>query len=420
MVSLRRQHALLPLIFTLAACGSPQADASTPVTNPGTGTAEVRLEPVAANLEQPTSVVSADDGSGRLFVTQKTGLLRIVEGDSVLDTPFLDLTDTVSTSSEQGLLGVAFHPDYAQNGRFFINYTRQDGATVIAEYAVSSDPNVADASSAKVLLTINQPYSNHNGGDLVFGPDGYLYIGTGDGGAGGDPQGNGQDKTALLGKMLRLDVDNAGDGEPYGIPASNPFVNSADARPEVWAYGLRNPWRFSFDRQTGDLWIADVGQNAFEEVDYQPASSNGGEDYGWNVMEADSCYNDAAPTSPLETCDEQGLVKPVLEYPHSEGQSITGGYVYRGEAVPALEGRYVYGDFVSGTIWSAAAQGDGSYQSTPLLNSGFNVVAFGEDEAGELYVADYSGTLYRFAPATETSAQNNAENKAAATARAGN
>ena len=401
MVFLRRQHALLPLIFTLAACGSPQADASTPVTNPGTGTAEVRLEPVAANLEQPTSVVSADDGSGRLFVTQKTGLLRIVEGGSVLDTPFLDLTDTVSTSSEQGLLGVAFHPDYAQNGRFFINYTRQDGATVIAEYAVSSDPNVADASAKKVLLTIAQPYSNHNGGGLVFGPDGYLYIGTGDGGAGGDPQGNGQDKTALLGKLLRLDIgnpdiDNPGDGEPYGIPASNPFVNSADARPEVWAYGLRNPWRFSFDRQTGDLWIADVGQNAFEEVDYQPASSSGGENYGWNVMEADSCYNDAAPTSPLETCGEQGSVKPVLEYPHSEGQSVTGGYVYRGEAVPALEGRYVYGDFVSGTIWSAAAQGDGSYQSTPLLNSGFNIVAFGEDEAGELYVADYSGTLYRF------------------------
>ena len=399
MVSLRLQHALLPLVFTLAACSSPRADASTPVTSPGT--AEVRLEPVVSNLEQPTSVVSADDGSGRLFITQKTGLLKIVENGSVLHIPFLDLTNTVSTDSERGLLGVAFHPNYAQNGRFFINYTRQDGTTVIAEYAVSDDPNVADASSEKVLLTITQPYSNHNGGDLVFGPDGYLYIGTGDGGAGGDPQGNGQDKMALLGKMLRIDVDNAGNGEPYGIPASNPFVNSAGARPELWAYGLRNPWRFSFDRQTGDLWIADVGQNAFEEVNVQPAGSKGGEDYGWNIMEADSCYNEAAPTSPLETCDEQGLVKPVLEYSHSEGQSITGGYVYRGAAVPALEGHYVYGDFVSGTIWSAAAQGDGSYQSATLLDSGFNVVAFGEDEAGELYVADYSGTLYRFAPTSQ-------------------
>ena len=410
MVRLSWQHALLPLVFTLAACGSPQADASTPVTSPGT--AEVRLEPVVSSLTQPTSVVSAEDGSGRLFITQKTGLLRIVENGNVLATPFLDLTSAVSTDSERGLLGVAFHPDYAQNGRFFVNYTRQDGATVIAEFAVSSDPNVADPASEKVLLTIPQPYSNHNGGNLVFGPDGYLYIGTGDGGAGGDPQGNGQNKDALLGKLLRIDVDSAPSGEPYGIPADNPFVGSGDARPEVWAYGLRNPWRFSFDRETGDLWIADVGQNAFEEVDYQPADSKGGEDYGWNIMEADSCYNDAAPTSPLGTCAEQGLVKPVLEYSHGEGQSITGGYVYRGERVPALQGHYIYGDFSSGTIWSAAAQGDGSYQSTTLLDSGFNVVAFGEDESGELYVADFSGTLYRFAPATET--------KAVSTARAAN
>ena len=404
MIPLRWQHALLPLVLTLAACGSPQAEAGTPNTDTPNQTPEVRLEPVVSGLTQPTSVVSAADGSGRLFITQKTGLLRIVKSGSVLDTPFLDLTDTVSTSSEQGLLGIAFHPDYTQNGRFFVNYTRQDGTTVIAEYRVSDDPNVADASSEKVLLSIAQPYSNHNGGDLVFGPDGYFYIGTGDGGAGGDPHGNGQNKNVLLGKMLRIDVDNASDGEPYGIPVDNPFVGSAGARPELWAYGLRNPWRFSFDRETGDLWIADVGQNAFEEVNVQPAESKGGEDYGWNIMEADSCYNDAAPTSPLETCDEQGLVKPVLEYSHDVGQSITGGYVYRGEAVPALQGRYVYGDFGSGIIWSAVAQKGGSYQSSTLLDSGLNVVAFGEDETGELYVADFGGTLYRFAPA-EISAQ---------------
>ena len=235
----------------------------------------------------------------------------------------------------------------------------------------------------------------------MFGPDGYLYIGTGDGGAGGDPAGNGQNKGVLLGKLLRIDVDNAGNNAPYGIPADNPFVGVAGVRPEVWAYGLRNPWRFSFDRQTGDLWIADVGQNAFEEVNVQPAGSNGGEDYGWNIMEADSCYNDAAPTSPLKACDEQGLVKPVLEYSHDVGQSITGGYVYRGASVSVLGGRYIYGDFVSGTIWSAAPQGDGAYESSTLLDSGFNVVAFGEDEAGELYVADYSGTLYRFAPTAQ-------------------
>ena len=401
MVRLPLQHALLPLIFTLVACGSPQAAAGTPGTGtPDTSSPQVRLEPVVSDLAQPTSVVSADDGSGRLFITQKTGLVRVIKNGQTLSAPFLDLTGAVSTSSEQGLLGIAFHPDYAQNGRFFVNYTRQDGATVIAEYAVSDDPNVADSSAKKVLLTIAQPYSNHNGGDLVFGPDGYLYIGTGDGGAGGDPHGNAQNKAALLGKMLRIDVTTA-NSEPYGIPADNPFVGSAGARPEVWAYGLRNPWRFSFDRKTGDLWLADVGQNAFEEVDYQPKSSKGGENYGWNIMEADSCYNDAEPTAPLKTCAEQGLVKPVLAYSHSVGQSVTGGYVYRGQVVPALQGRYLYGDFVSGTLWSAAAQGDGSYQSTRLLDSGFNVVAFGEDETGELYVADFSGTLYRFAPAAQ-------------------
>ena len=395
---IKRRLTLLPLVFTLAACGSPQADAETPTAPPAnpptespTPTPTVALEPFISGLEQPTAVVNARDGSGRLFVTQKTGLARIVQDGSVLDAPFLDLTDTVSTNSEQGLLGLAFHPDYAENGRFFVNYTRGDGDTVIAEYAVSEDANSADPASERILLTIPQPYPNHNGGDLAFGPDGYLYTGMGDGGAGGDPEGNGQDPDTLLGAMLRIDVDN---GEPYSVPQDNPFASAEGAAPEVWAYGLRNPWRFSFDRETGDLWIADVGQNAFEEVNMQSADSAGGENYGWNITEGESCFNEANPTAPLESCDDENLVGPVLEYPHSEGRSVTGGYVYRGEAIPALKGFYVYGDFTSGTVWGAAAQ-SGGYASTELAESGFNVVAFGEDEAGELYVADFSGAVYR-------------------------
>ncbi len=351
------------------------------------------LEAFVSDLEQPTAVINAGDGSGRLFVTEKTGLARIVQDGAVLDVPFLDLTDAVSTDSERGLLGLAFHPQYAENGRFFVNYTRSDGATVVAEFAVSDDSNVADAASERVLLTIPQPYANHNGGDLAFGPDGYLYIGMGDGGYRDDPEENGQNPATLLGAMLRIDINTS--GESYAVPQDNPFVGTEGAAPEVWAYGLRNPWRFSFDRETGDLWIADVGQNAFEEVNFQSADSAGSENYGWNITEGESCFNEANPTAPLESCDREGLTGPVLEYPHSEGQSITGGYVYRGKAIPALVGHYVYGDFASGTLWSAAAQAGGGYTGTELAESGFNVVAFGEDETGELYVADFGGTVYR-------------------------
>jgi len=399
---LHLQHALLPLILTLAACGSPQADASAPNTR----SPDVRLEPVASGLTQPTSVVNAGDGSGRLFVTQQTGLVRIVQDGAPLEKPFLDLSGEVSTGGERGLLGVAFHPNYAQNGRFFVNYTNTDGNTVVSEFAVSDDLNVAAPTSERVLLTLTQPYPNHNGGNLVFGPDHYLYIGTGDGGAGGDPEHNGQDTGALLGKMLRIDVDNVPDGKPYGVPESNPFVGASEAEPEVWAYGLRNPWRFSFDRQTGDLWIADVGQNRIEEVNRQPAASTGGENYGWNLTEGSSCFDPADPMNASESCDKTGLTLPVLEYTHDEGKSITGGYVYRGEQVPALNGHYVYGDFASRTIWSAAAESEG-YSSSTLLDAGFNVVAFGEDEAGELYVADYGGTLYRFASAAQANSATN-------------
>jgi glucose/arabinose dehydrogenase len=393
------RHTLLPLVLALAACGTPPAEAGTPDPEAPVQTPAVQLEEVVTGLEQPTTVVSAADGSNRLFVTQKTGLARIVQDGSVLDTPFLDLTGAVSTASEQGLLGLAFHPQYAENGRFFVNYTREDGDTVISEFAVSGDPNVAAADSERVLLIIPQPYANHNGGQLAFGPDGYLYIGMGDGGDGGDPEENGQDPSTLLGSMLRIDVDvDVDNGDPYAVPEDNPFVGDESAAPETWAYGLRNPWRFSFDRETGDLWIADVGQNAFEEVNRQPADSTGGENYGWDITEGSSCFNEENAGIPLETCDREGLTGPVLEYPRSEGQSVTGGYVYRGEAIPSLNGFYVFGDYASGTIWGAAAQEGGGYASTELLEAGFPVVTFGEDEAGELYVADFGGTLYRFAP----------------------
>jgi len=395
----RWRPGLLTLVLVLVSCGAPPAEADEPQEPPSppppAEEVSVTLEPVAEGLEQPTGVTNAGDGSGRLFVTQQTGQARVIEGGEVRETPFLDLSDEVSTGGERGLLDLEFHPDYAENGRFFVHYSDLQGDTVVSEFRVSEDPNVADPNSERVLLTVPQPYPNHNGGELAFGPDGYLYIGLGDGGAGGDPEENGQDPSTLLGAVLRIGVDGE---EPYTIPADNPFASGEGGAPEVWAYGLRNPWRFSFDRETGDLWIADVGQNAFEEVNLQSANSAGGENYGWDIMEASSCFNEENAEEPLESCDQEGLTLPVLEYPHSEGQSVTGGFVYRGEAIPALVGTYVFGDFVSGTIWGGVSSEDGTWSREELLSAGFPVVAFGEDEAGELYVADYGGGLYRFAP----------------------
>lgn len=401
LATLCRPSGLL-LLGTLIACHTPQAGAGTPPpdappTPPGPADVRVALEPVTSELEQPTSVTHAGDGSDRLFVTQKTGLIRVIEGGALREAPFLDLSSRVSTTSEQGLLGLAFSPDYADDGRLFVNYTDLEGDTVIAEFTVSGDPNLADPASERVLLTVAQPYANHNGGGLAFGPDGYLYIGLGDGGAGGDPEGNGQDPRTLLGSLLRIDVNTRGDGETagwaYAVPNDNPFVGRADAAPETWAYGLRNPWGFSFDRETGDLWIADVGQNAFEEVNRQPAGGPGGENYGWNRMEGPHCFDPAAPREPPERCDQTGLTLPVLSYSHAsgDGRSVTGGYVYRGAALPELRGSYVFGDFVSGNIWRAVPEGDG-YTRALLLEAAFPVVAFGEDESGELYVADFGGT----------------------------
>ena len=377
----------MALLLALAACGPNPATAQDDPEGAPSGSPRLQLTEIAAGLQSPTAIVNAGDGSGRLFVLEQPGRIRVIEDGQLLTEPFLDIAGEISAGGEQGLLGLAFHPRYDENGRFFINYTDPAGDTVVAEYAVSSaNPNRADPGSERVILRVPQPYRNHNGGGLAFGPDGYLYISLGDGGAGGDPEENGQDLGTLLGSLLRIDVDSE---DPYGIPEDNPFVDQEDARPEIWAYGLRNPWRFSFDRDTGDLWIADVGQNVWEEINFQGAASNGGENYGWDVMEGAHCFE------PESGCDTEGLVLPVLEYDHDQGCSVTGGYRYRGSAIFGLEGTYLFGDYCSGQIWGASGSG-ADWTSEPLLSSGIRISAFGEDEAGELYVADHgAGTVYR-------------------------
>ncbi len=348
------------------------------------------LEPFAAGLADPVGITNAGDGSGRLYVNQRGGVIRVVDHDgAVRDEPFVDLTDRVTAGGEQGLLGLAFHPDYAHNRRLFIYYTASgDGADTLAELTAADDGARADPGSLRVLLAIPDPYGNHNSGQLAFGPDGHLYVGLGDGGSGGDPQGNGQNPNALLGKILRLDVDA---GDPYGIPDDNPFAARGSApgegAPEIWALGLRNPWRFSFDAEWGDLYIADVGQGGWEEIDRQPGDSTGGENYGWNVMEGRSCYADP-------NCDQRPFVKPIAQYNHDAGGcAVVGGHVYRGEAQPALTGVYLFGDYCSGELFTLQVD-EGTVMPKAVLASGLSISAFGVDEAGEIYVADLaSGQL---------------------------
>ncbi|HEX3034176.1 MAG TPA: PQQ-dependent sugar dehydrogenase [Thermodesulfobacteriota bacterium] len=344
---------------------------------------KIKLQRVASGFEQPTYLTHADDGSERIFVVEKEGRIKIINDGNALSKPFLDIASRVgSRGSEQGLLSVVFHPGYSQNGRFFVNYTNRDGNTVVAEYRVTDNPDRADKGSEGIIITIEQPASNHNGGQLQFGPDGYLYIGMGDGGRGGDPWGNAQNKQALLGKILRIDVDG---GKPYGIPKDNPFVGEKRARPEIWAYGLRNPWRFSFDTTTGDMYIADVGQYEWEEIDFQPAGSNGGENYGWDLFEG---------SHPFELPDEYnpGLVTmPVVEYSHDLGCSITGGYVYRGESSPSISGVYFFSDFCSGQIWGLRRTSEQGWEWAEFLDTSLSVSSFGQDERGEIYVLDFEG-----------------------------
>ena len=362
--------------------------------------AGIELEPVITGLDRPVAITNAGDGSDRLFITLLGGQIRIFDGQQILAQPFLDISSLVTSGGEQGLFSVAFHPDYANNGWLYVDYTDLNGNTVIASYSISADPNIVDPASAAILLSISQPFANHNGGQLQFGPDGYLYIGMGDGGSGGDPQNNAQTLSTLLGKMLRIDVDGA---PPYSIPADNPFINDPVAREEIWALGLRNPWRFSFDRQTGDLFIADVGQSTLEEVDFQPSHSTGGANYGWRLMEGSDCYN------PTTNCNNGMLTLPILEYDHSLGCSITGGYRYRGTANLGLWGVYFYADWCSGRIWGATEDNAGTWTAVQLLDTAFQITAFGEDENGEIYVTDYAsgaGAVYRIVEAPAAPAPN--------------
>ncbi|HEY8529073.1 MAG TPA: PQQ-dependent sugar dehydrogenase [Paenibacillaceae bacterium] len=341
---------------------------------------------------KPVGLVHADDGSGRLFVVEQPG--RIIALSDASDNPersvFLDIRDKVYDRGwEQGLLGLAFHPDFERNGYFYVNYTTQR-TTVIARYQVDpANPDRADPDSELILLEFNQPYPNHNGGQLAFGPDGYLYIATGDGGSGGDPQGNGQNLKTLLGKILRIDVDGRSGNLNYAIPPDNPFAGNRDGyREEIYAYGLRNPWRFSFDPATGWLWAADVGQNAMEEIDIIEKGRN----YGWNVMEGSLCFN------PRSGCKKDGLTLPIWEYPPlrgSGGASVTGGYVYRGKEIPELVGKYVFADFVDGRMWVLEYDGSGPARATELDIRQPDISSFGVDENGELYACILDGKIMR-------------------------
>jgi glucose/arabinose dehydrogenase len=349
---------------------------------------------VLEGLESPIGVTNAGDGSGRLFIIEQAGRIRIIQDGVLLTVPFLDIVDRVDCCGERGLLGLAFHPEYPQNGYFYVNYTTiLDGqlTTIIARYQVSGDPNFSEPATEKVLLSQPQPYPNHNGGGLAFGPDGTLYIALGDGGSGGDPEGNAQNLNTWLGKLLRIDVNN---GDPYAIPLDNPFAGGGGL-PEIWAYGLRNPWRFSFDRLTGDLYIGDVGQGSWEEIDYQPAGSPGGENYGWDYYEGNHPYEGTPPPG-VE------FVFPVAEYPHGPDVSVTGGYVYRGAALPAWNGVYLYGDYASGRVRGLVQLEDGNWQNEILFELNAQITSFGEDETGELYLTDYNGRLLRFEIADQT------------------
>ena len=350
----------------------------------------LRFAEVARGLDEPTAIAHAGDGSGRLFVVERAGRIWVFNRDFERSPqPFLDIRGRVGPfGSEQGLLGLAFHPDYETNGRFFVYYIDRAGGTVVAEYGLSADPNIAAVNSEVVFFTATQPFNNHNGGDIHFGPDGMLYIATGDGGSSDDPRNRAQNLGDPLGKILRVDVDN---GAPAKAPPDNPFVGTPGARPEIWAYGLRNPWRFNFDRQTGDMWIADVGQNTWEEVNFAPAGATGGLNYGWRRMEGRHCF------IPGTSCNDGSLVLPVAEYRHTGAIcSVTGGYRYRGSSYPSLSGVYFYGDFCSGDLFALIESSPGVFQQLGPRSAGFSFSTFGEDEAGEIYFADYNtGAIYR-------------------------
>ncbi len=341
------------------------------------------------SFNQPVGILNAGNDANRLFVVEQIGIIHIFDNSNVSDSQvFLNITEKVLFGGEQGLLGLAFHPDYLSNGYFYVNYVAANPTrTVIARYSVSlSNPNQVDENSEQSLLEISQPFSNHNGGQLAFGPDGYLYIATGDGGSQGDPFGNSQNLSTLLGKILRIDVDGSTTGQAYGIPADNPYVgNIFGYREEIYAHGLRNPWRFSFDALTGQIWAGDAGQNQREEIDIIEKGKN----YGWNIMEGTQCYN------PSVGCNQNGLALPAYEYDHSLGNAIIGGFVYRGSALAELYGRYIYGDYGSGRIWALATDGSSEGDNMLLIASGLLISSFGVDKANELYICAFDGKIYR-------------------------
>ena len=352
-------------------------------------------------VSAPLHAASPNDGSGRIFVVSQEGVIKIFQGGAYLSTPFLDISSLVTFNDEQGLLSMEFHPDYVDNGWFYVYYVDNlttPGSVTIARYTVSSDPNVADPGSAQIVLVVPNPFDDtHRGGRLEFGPDGYLYAGIGDSGGVGDPENRAQNTSSLFGKLLRLDVNGTGavpcgqaDPMPYAVPPTNPFVGVAGACEEIWAYGFRNPWRFSFDRATDDLFIADVGEDSWEEIDLQPAGSTGGQNYGWRLMEADHCFD------PPTNCDDGTLTHPIFEYAHIPAGrcAVIGGFRYRGTLVPDLVGMYVYGDLCSGEVF-AATQSGGTWSSVVLKDTTFVISGFGEDEAGELYLTNLSGLVYR-------------------------
>lgn len=372
----------LALAIAFFACADSQAKSSAASPEQPAGT--IRLEQVDGRFRNPVYLASPP-GDSRLFIVEQAGRIRIVKNGQALSEPFLDIADRVRSGGEQGLLSVAFHPDYRTNGYFYVNFTDRSGDTRVERFKVSANPDVADPASSKLVIGIDQPYANHNGGLVMFGPDGMLYVGMGDGGSGGDPHGNGQNRNALLGKILRLDVSS----EPYGIPVGNPRTGG---RAEIWAIGMRNPWRFAFDRQTGLLYVADVGQNEIEEIDVESATEPG-LNYGWNIMEGDHCYRSSS-------CDREGLVMPKVTYNHSGGAcSVTGGFVYRGRRIPSLAGHYFYSDYCAGWLKSfrmmnGAVTDRRDWKTSENLG---HVVSFGEDSSGELYILTEGGKVLRIA-----------------------
>jgi glucose/arabinose dehydrogenase len=353
------------------------------------------------SFNRPVGIYHAGDGTNRLFVVSQQGQIRVFDNSESTTTSdvFLDISDMVLYGGEQGLLGLAFHPNFGSNGFFYVDYTADNPRrTVIARYTVSQgNPNQGDENSEQIILEVQQPYANHNGGQIAFGPDGYLYVALGDGGSGGDPSGNGQNRSTLLGSILRIDVDSPSNGKNYGIPADNPFVGNAQGyREEIWAYGLRNPWRFSFDPITDWLWAGDVGQSSREEIDI---IENGG-NYGWNIMEGNQCY------SPSSGCDQTGLELPLLDYGRDIGYTATGGFVYRGSELLGLTGAYIYGDYGSGRIWALEYDGVGEAINTELLDTSLNISSFGVDEEDELYICDLNGKIYKLYATTDTTPPN--------------